>query len=364
MIEELPQAVGQYQFAHRLAQETLIQELSLTMRVRLHARIGLVLEELHGTNAEAHAAELAYHFSQAETVTGTEKLVQYSLLAGEQALGAYAFEEAMVHFQRALTSKEDQEVDAETAAVLFGLGRAQTATGGRILALQVRDSLRRAFEYYAGAGDVDRAVAVAEFPVQASLGVATGATELISRALELVPTDSYQAGRLLSTYGLTLYKETGDYEKAQDAFKAALSIAQREQDPSLEMRTLAGAAEAARWQLSLMEAVDYGQRAVELTSQIDDPRSEILARLHMGFGLSAMGDHTQAQLNCAAILTTAERLRDPGRLNDAIARNAELCFLEGKWQDARTYGRPRGRADRDRDPVDPQRYGVVGVPDG
>ncbi|MCH8282391.1 MAG: AAA family ATPase, partial [Chloroflexi bacterium] len=72
LIEEMPQAPGRYQFAHRLAQETLTQELSLTRRVRLHARIATVLEELYGTNADANAAELAYHFAQAETVTGTD----------------------------------------------------------------------------------------------------------------------------------------------------------------------------------------------------------------------------------------------------------------------------------------------------
>ncbi|MCI0794767.1 MAG: AAA family ATPase, partial [Chloroflexi bacterium] len=56
LIEEMPQAPGRYQFAHRLAQETLTQELSLTRRVRLHARIATVLEELYGTNADANAA--------------------------------------------------------------------------------------------------------------------------------------------------------------------------------------------------------------------------------------------------------------------------------------------------------------------
>ena len=63
LIEELPQPVGRYQFAHRLAQETLIQELSLTQRVRLHARIAVALEELYGARVEEHAAELAYHFA-------------------------------------------------------------------------------------------------------------------------------------------------------------------------------------------------------------------------------------------------------------------------------------------------------------
>ena len=99
VIEELPQAVGRYEFTHALIQETLVEELTLTRRVRLHARIAEALEEMYGANAEAHAAELAHHFSQAEAVTGTDKTVRYSLVAGERALGTYAFEEALAHFQ-------------------------------------------------------------------------------------------------------------------------------------------------------------------------------------------------------------------------------------------------------------------------
>ena len=44
-IEELPATVGRYQFTHALIQETLVEELSLTRRVRLHARIAETLEE-------------------------------------------------------------------------------------------------------------------------------------------------------------------------------------------------------------------------------------------------------------------------------------------------------------------------------
>jgi len=44
VVEELPQSVGRYQFTHALIQETLAEELSITRRVRLHARIAKTLE--------------------------------------------------------------------------------------------------------------------------------------------------------------------------------------------------------------------------------------------------------------------------------------------------------------------------------
>jgi len=106
VIEELPQAVGRYQFTHALIQETLAGELSTTRKVRLHARIAEALEELYLDNVEAHAAELAHHFTEAQTALGTDKLIVYSSLAGERALATYAYEEALAHIQRALAAKE------------------------------------------------------------------------------------------------------------------------------------------------------------------------------------------------------------------------------------------------------------------
>ena len=165
LLEDSPGSAGRYQFTHALIHETLLSELSAARRVRLHVRIGQALEELYGTGAEAHAAELARHFAEAEPVLGPEKLVKYSLLAGERALAAYTWEEALTHFERALAAKEGQPMDAETAALLFGLARARLGMSQRSLIQDIIASLSRAFYYYAEAGDVARALAVAECPL-------------------------------------------------------------------------------------------------------------------------------------------------------------------------------------------------------
>ena len=124
VIEEATGAVDRYQFTHTLIQETLADELSLTRRVRLHARIAEALEALYGEDADQHASELAHHFGQAQTLLGPDKFVRYSLIAGESALAASAHEQALAHFDRALAAKDDAEIDDETAALYFGLGRA------------------------------------------------------------------------------------------------------------------------------------------------------------------------------------------------------------------------------------------------
>ena len=146
VIEELPQSVGRYQFTHALIQETLAEELSLTRRVRLHARIAEALEEMYGDDADAHAAELAHHFAQAEAMVGTEKLVRYSLVAGERALANYAWEEAQAHFQRGLAAKDlplegDYPArDSDEAALLFGGLALATAPATTVLVLKENHS--------------------------------------------------------------------------------------------------------------------------------------------------------------------------------------------------------------------------------
>jgi predicted ATPase len=128
IVSEAPESVGRYQFTHALIMQTLTSELPTTRRVRLHARIALALEEQFGNDAGSHAGRLAYHFGEAQLVLGGAKLARYCLLAGERALASNAHEEALRHFQRGVDAKEGQPIDAETASLLFGLGRAQAAT--------------------------------------------------------------------------------------------------------------------------------------------------------------------------------------------------------------------------------------------
>ena len=102
--------------------------------------------------------------------------------------------------------------------------------------------MSRAFEYYAGAADVSLAVEVAEHPFPPAAGHVAGVAQLINRALELVPPDSHEAGRLLSTYVRVVGVEAGNYEGAQEAFERALEIAQHEGNDDLELRTMVNAA--------------------------------------------------------------------------------------------------------------------------
>ncbi|MFB3092762.1 MAG: AAA family ATPase, partial [Dehalococcoidia bacterium] len=337
VIEELPQVVGRYQFTHALIRETLTEELTLTRRARLHARIGDVLEELYGDEVEGHAAELAYHFVEAVAVIGRSKLVRYSLLAGERALATYAHEEAIAHFERALAAKEGQPMDAETAALLSGLGRAQIATLPLYQLQEAVVTLSRAFDYYAEVGDVDRAVAVAENPLPAAAGHFTGAGQLIARVVALVKPDSLEMGRLQSSYGRILSLEEGDYPGAKLALDQALAIARREGDVGLEMRTLVSAAEVEGYHNRWQESLERSLRAIELIPRIDDPRTEMLAHYWATLPLMVLGEPNEADLHAAAMLSPSERLRHHFYLARSLFAHTCLAQCRGSWQAAREF---------------------------
>jgi len=335
VIEEMPQAVGHYQFTHALMQETLVEELSLTRRVRLHSRIATALEELYGDNDEAHAAELAHHFAQAEAVLGSEKLVKYSSMAGERALANYAYEDAVDYFQRGLTAKgvplTDTETapDAEAASLLFDLGQAMAGTMERGGDLHVIGTLSRAFNYYFEAGEAEKAVEIAAFG-QGNLG-----GELIAKALELVPPDSYEAGKLLSRYIQPLRP---DYDRAQDAVQRALVIARREDDADLEMQTLVSAACVSfthhRWE----ESLDRNRQAIELAKSVNQPVAEAHARYDLMHVSYALGDLTAASKHAEAMFGPSKRSGHRRWQASAIEINENVSSAKGDWKAARELG--------------------------
>ena len=345
VIEELPRTVGRYRFTHALVRHTLMDELTTTRRVRLHARIGEALEGLYGDEVESRAAQLAYHFGEAEAVLGSDKLVRYSMMAGERALDAYAWEEALAHFQRALAAREGQPLDAEIAALVYGLGRAQQ---GMTRPYEATHSLSRAFDYYADVGDVPNAVAIAGgFGTSGEREIERSSiwTRLITRALELVPPDSHEAGRLLVRYGVHLGGVTGDYEGAQEAFSRALGIAQREKDVALEMRTLASAAGAEIYRMRFQEALEKSLQAIELYRRAWEGQADEVSRLAYDAKRSAhlwattsllcMGDPQSARSHAEAMYPLAERLRNYHAVGAAYHWNALLALSQGDWQAAR-----------------------------
>ena len=329
VIEELPDAAGRYQFTHGLVQETLSGELTLTRRVRVHARIAEALEELWADNLEARSAELAHHFVQAETVLGIEKIVKYSVVAGERALTAHANEEALQHFTRAFSAMDHRQIDATLASVLYGLGRAQAVTSETARAEDAVANLRAAFGYYKETADVSRAALIAQLPH--STEVMTGLADVISQGLSLVPSDSVAYGRILANHGYVL-GTSNDYPAAEEAFERAMAIAKRHLDRPLEARVLANSGNIDGFHLRLDTCLEKCLSALKLLEGNEHSSTRLRARLWAAQALIAIGRPEEAREHCEDLGLVADRLRDRIWINRSALVNKILAHATGDWK--------------------------------
>ena len=335
VVETMPTGHGGYRFSHALIQQAVYEGIPPLQRAQIHVGAAKALEELHAANLREHAGELAYHFFQAKTILGPEKLVRYSLMAGEHSLEAYAHDEALALFQQGLAAKEGREMDAESASLLFGLGRAQLAALGISQVPEALGNLDLAFDYFTAAGDVERAVAVAEHPIPNIVALNTGAGKRIYRALKMVPPDSRTAGRLQSMLGRIIGYQDRDYEASTSAFRRALEIAQREDDPALELTTIAGESYVNMWHCRWQEILDKTPRAIDLAKTVGDPAGELLARWGAIVAEIATGHRDAARRHVSEGMILAERLRDRQLSCGTLYRAVIVSESEGDWQTVR-----------------------------
>ncbi len=85
----------EYEFRHNLLQATAYRSLLRDERRRLHEAAGEVLENLYAGRIESQAGRLAEHFSQANR---KEKALEYSAMAGSEALRVHAYGGAVGHY--------------------------------------------------------------------------------------------------------------------------------------------------------------------------------------------------------------------------------------------------------------------------
>jgi predicted ATPase/DNA-binding winged helix-turn-helix (wHTH) protein len=101
LIVEEHGVLGRFSFSHALIREVLYEKLSDTRRIRLHSRIGEVLESTSPADA-LPLADLAYHFVQAASLNGYDRAVDYATRAAREATESLAHEEAAQFYELAL----------------------------------------------------------------------------------------------------------------------------------------------------------------------------------------------------------------------------------------------------------------------
>lgn len=136
-------------FTHELIRQTLLADSSSVRRQRLHARAAEAVEHTYAGDLEAHAADLAHHLSRSGPGADTERLVRYLRMAGDRAMDVAAFEDALAHFEHALTlvRADDRDRRAELlerqAMALRSVARWDDALRAMDGALELYEALGR-----------------------------------------------------------------------------------------------------------------------------------------------------------------------------------------------------------------------------
>jgi tetratricopeptide (TPR) repeat protein len=97
---------GGFQFTHALIRETIYEDLPPADRMRLHARAGDALVSVHSAHPELALTRIAHHYYQAASLGTADKAVVYALRAAESAVRVYAYEDALLHYDRAIETLE------------------------------------------------------------------------------------------------------------------------------------------------------------------------------------------------------------------------------------------------------------------
>jgi tetratricopeptide (TPR) repeat protein len=252
-------------FAHELIRQTLLTDLSPPRRRRLHARAAEALERAHAASLTEHAAAIAHHLLEAGAAADPKRTFHYLAMAGESAMAAAAYEDALRHFENASPTKH-LAGPREAADCLYGLGRAQRSLGRWDEAM---DSFREALDAYAALGDTDREGQLCwqlawQLNYQARWGEAI---EIAQRGLaSLGDVESPARAALLGLVGFVL-GFTGQYEAGRETIDAALAVAEKVGD-RLALGQALYAADIFNWGYARFnEAVDTGSRAAALLKE-------------------------------------------------------------------------------------------------
>ena len=276
-----------FEFSHELIRQTLLAGLSALRRQRLHRKVAESIEVRLGEQAEERAEELVHHLLNAGGGADPAKLLRYLRAAGERAMAAAAWEDALRHFENALTLVEgDRRARAD---LLVDLGSAL-----RSLA-RVTDAAaawREALDIYTELDDPD---AVAELCADLSFdlgysGRTVEGAEFVQRGLMVSEGMRTPARVRLLAGGVAYLAWSGDRAAAAAMEREALDLARELRDPVLEATVHGARATADYLFMQLQGVVEAAERSLSLVPRDVRPWDRALLLSLTEFAHIVLGD--------------------------------------------------------------------------
>ena len=266
---------GTYGFRHALVREAVYADLLPDERIALHHGLAEALE-LQGAG---DPAELALHWNAAGDAAAA---VTASVHAGRAAAHVFAFEQALAHFERALSLWDVGRPGEDRVHVLAEAADAARLTGG-----------------------YERAVA------------------LCRQALELVDAgaDPIRAAELHERLGDAHFV---DDDAALAAYREALELLDETRTAD-RARLMAAEGRVLTYLLRWEEARDRCREALRLAELADARADQARARMTLGVALAFLGDTEPGEAHLRQALAIAEQEGRPDDLARVHLRSPRCC---------------------------------------
>ncbi|MEA2190063.1 MAG: hypothetical protein QOI73_184, partial [Solirubrobacteraceae bacterium] len=334
---EVAGAFDRFVFCHALVRDAIYDRIFTSRLLRLHLRVGEVLEAEHAHDA-ATIGELAHHFFLARELGVAARAVRYCMRAGELAARSLAYEESAEHYRRALKAfaLDSGGDEACRCDILLAQGRVQWQAGEGA----ARDTYFEAAASARARGDAERlagaALGLGERYWEAA-AVDEQVQGLLEEALAALPErDSRKRARLMARMAENLHF-TADKERGERLSFEAVEMARRLDDPSTLRTALMGR------HVSLLHIAHLDERLRLIDEVLALPRGQraLTAEAHSYrlFDLWEAGDVAAAQLDQDALTALSQELRQPLLDHLALGWQGTFAHLAGDVEEAERLAR-------------------------
>ena len=337
IIEEIPGAPGRYTFSHALIRDTLYDQLTETRRAHLHRRVALALAQPDAGALEPRLAEIAHHLTLAGARTDLDQAIEYNARAGDHAVAQHAYEQAAVHYRRALKLADAPSSDQPAGRrcdLLIAHGEAQRQAGDPAYRATLLSAAALAQEI----GSPDRlaraALANSRGYASSAEGVDRERVGVLEAALEAYDDiDSPTRASLLALLALEL-QAAPDWGLRDELSATALAMARRIGDRGALARVLTQCC-VARWRpQTVAEIQDDLDEARQLADRLGDSALAGLAAYLGAHAAMETGELEQADRHQTRLDTAAEQLGQPFLLWYRAVARAKRRVISGPPEEA------------------------------
>lgn len=339
----------EYAFRNPLTQEAVYKTILIKRRRAFHRRVGEAMESIYADRLDGLYGLLAHHFTLANE---RERAIEYYRKAAKQAVGLFAYDDAIQNLRGALALIEAGKQTGTHMTLLEELGDVYRLLRdiGQAIALY-HDSLH----LWETLLEADTIIAVrlhrkivqlaTEAKWNVDLDTYRNVRDLTLESLEELELSlsrgdhapNAEVVRALATLSFEAWRSRvpPDWERAQRFAQAAVDMAEELDEPIVLSRALGALCNVLDGQSLLREHLQFALRRLEVSSNsyVDDPIERIDAVSGAGMALMYVGEYEQAIPHLQEAEVLAIQAQSIGQQTAAIGLQSQCAFRLDRWDD-------------------------------